>query len=162
MAQSHHDVELSRRWALREEFIALLTVNLACILPTLIQLVFIPLNPQHQQNTHKQWALQRQVSGKDASWAAGTDDESQNTCVGTVYVIDVSEKVETEVEVVAAAESEPQIQRRVEVCVVAEQDECKPTSGNYTGVWSGAEGKALQTRSRFFGDHIHQRAYVRM
>ncbi|UNI16409.1 hypothetical protein JDV02_002843 [Purpureocillium takamizusanense] len=161
---SQHDARLSRQWALREEFIALLTVNLACIVPTVIQHVVVPLNHhQQRQNTHRQWALQSHLAGKVASREACTDDESQTTCIGTVYVIDVSEKVETEVEEVAALEeSEPQIQRRVEVCVVAEQDGPEATSGNYTGVWTGSKGRVLQTRSKFFGDHIHQRAYVRM
>ncbi|KAJ6441565.1 benzoate 4-monooxygenase cytochrome P450 [Purpureocillium lavendulum] len=200
---SYHDVTLSRQWALREEFIALMTVNLAAILPTAIQHAVSP--PSSNSCTHKQWELQKHISS--SSWPRdakaghhGDGDnrsdggESQTTCVGTVYVIDVSEKVETEVEVVTVAaavdgaarvsgsgggggggggeegrgekEHEPQIQRRVEVCVVAAaphaQGRHASESGNYTGVWSGPGEGVTQTRSRFFGDHIHQRAYVRM
>ncbi|QPG95610.1 hypothetical protein C2857_001371 [Epichloe festucae Fl1] len=51
------------------------------------------------------------------------------------------------------------IERRVDYCVV-EDDRYALQLGNYTGVWAGNTcGSVPQTRSRYFGDHIHQSAY---
>ncbi|OAQ62390.1 hypothetical protein VFPPC_14139 [Pochonia chlamydosporia 170] len=51
------------------------------------------------------------------------------------------------------------IERRVDYCVV-EDDRYAVRFGNYTGVWAGdAADSVPQTRSRYFGDHIHQQAY---
>ncbi|GAB0134020.1 hypothetical protein EsDP_00002406 [Epichloe bromicola] len=51
------------------------------------------------------------------------------------------------------------IERRVDYCVV-EDDRYALELGNYTGVWAGNTcGSVPQTRSRYFGDHIHQSAY---
>ncbi|KAG5981076.1 hypothetical protein E4U55_003326 [Claviceps digitariae] len=51
------------------------------------------------------------------------------------------------------------IERRVDYCVV-QDDRFAEEFGNYTGIWAGdADNSAPQTRSRYFGDHIHQNAY---
>ncbi|KHN97607.1 uncharacterized protein MAM_04622 [Metarhizium album ARSEF 1941] len=51
------------------------------------------------------------------------------------------------------------IERRVDYFVV-EDDRYAVRFGNYTGIWAGnAGGSVPQTRSRYFGDHIHQHAY---
>ncbi|KAG5923896.1 hypothetical protein E4U42_004807 [Claviceps africana] len=51
------------------------------------------------------------------------------------------------------------IECRVDYYVV-EDDRFAGKFGNYTGIWAGETGDAVpQTRSRYFGDHIHQSAY---
>ncbi|KZZ93854.1 hypothetical protein AAL_05570 [Moelleriella libera RCEF 2490] len=51
------------------------------------------------------------------------------------------------------------IERRVDYCVVEEAQDAAQY-GNYTGVWAGETADSVpQTRSRYFGDHIHQNAY---
>lgn len=86
---------------------------------------------------------------------------SEETMVGTLYL---QEKTDPNPRPSPGDESERRIQRRVAVCVVAEDERAPVESGNYTGVWSGDRGgrPVPQTRSRYFGDHIHQRTYVRM
>ncbi|PNY25690.1 Uncharacterized protein TCAP_04371 [Tolypocladium capitatum] len=150
---------LSRPWAIREAFAALSTANLAMLLPSITQRAISwqssrgarPCNHARRPPT---------LDGRHSAHMSGND--SVETTVADVCVL---EKADTDQQS-SGGESERRIQRRVDfcVCVMADDAKGRAKTGNYTGVWSGDKGgrPVPQTRSRYFGDHVHQRMYVRM
>lgn len=103
-------------------------------------------------------------------------NDSERTLVGTLEVQDLhyypSGQGRRSLSVVSPTPSHQQqpqvnhqskdggcIQRRIDYFVI-EDDRYAVRFGNYTGVWAGNAGVSVpQTRSRYFGDHIHQHAY---
>ncbi|OAA38351.1 hypothetical protein NOR_06741 [Metarhizium rileyi] len=97
-------------------------------------------------------------------------NDSERTLVGTLEVQDLHHfAVDEERQSSPSRRQRPQpteqakdagsIERRIDYCVV-EDDRYAVRFGNYTGVWAGNAGRSVpQTRSRYFGDHIHQHAY---
>ncbi|KND89059.1 hypothetical protein TOPH_06267 [Tolypocladium ophioglossoides CBS 100239] len=158
VVSSSADVQLSRLWAIREAFAALFTANMAILLPSLTQWAISwrsspgahPCKHTKPQSTFERWPSTN-MNGNDSS----------ESVAGALYI---REKTDTDPRPSSGGESERRIQRRIDVCVMAEDERAPVKSGNYTGVWSGDKsGRPVpQTRSRYFGDHIYQRAYVRM
>jgi hypothetical protein len=93
--------------------------------------------------------------------------DSEHTLVGTLDIQDLDHYAAADNRRRSSTSPQPQtqqkdtgsIERRVDYCVVKD-DQYAIRFGNYTGVWAGNHGNPVpQTRSRYFGDHIHQHAY---
>ncbi|KAM4062162.1 hypothetical protein HRG_009010 [Hirsutella rhossiliensis] len=143
-AQSFRDLRLARKWEAREAFAAMVTANMAIILPCWMEGPS-RIRESGDGNQDSPTTPMSQVGRKDGEGAA----------VETTYV----EDGEVASPHTGSGEKDGRgIQRRVEVCVREDDEVYLVKNGNYTGVWSGAHG-GRQTRSRYFGDHIHQLAY---
>lgn len=140
--QSLRDLRLARKWEAREAFAALVTANMAMVL--------LPC-----------W-MKASNHGQDDSTTRKSREalpDGRRSGEGAAYAVQDAAGQEANSDAKGGG-SEKGIQRRVEVCVREDDDVYLVKNGNYTGVWSGDQS-GRQTRSRFFGDHIHQQAYPR-
>lgn len=111
--------------------------------------------------------LTRRVS--EISLSKMDANDSERTLVGTLEVEDLDSRMSPHGQRRHSnsspdyrSQKDGAIELRVDFFVV-EDDRYAVRLGNYTGVWAGtASGSIPQTRSRYFGDHIHQHAYCRV